>query len=56
MWSALPPSGLARDTQFVPRRVGRTTQIITLIFILWQPSVGTISYIRGVNLRDTRGW
>src|SRR5476651_1494713 len=56
MRSALYLSGQARGARFVPGRAGRAAQIITLIFMLWQPSVSAMPYIRGVDLRGAHGW
>lgn len=48
MRSALQLFGQARDARSVP---GRAALIVMLIIILWQPPVGAISYIRGVDWR-----
>lgn len=51
MRSALQLFGQARDARSVPGRASRAALIVILIIILWQPSVGAISYIRGVDWR-----
>src|SRR5665647_2773384 len=51
MRSALQLFGQARDARSVPGSASRAALIVILSIILWQPSVGAISYIRGVDWR-----
>lgn len=51
MRSALQLLGQPREERFVPGRAGRTSQIVSVILVMWQPSVSAIPYIEGVDLR-----
>jgi len=62
-WLKVPPYavsnavvGQARNTLFVPGSAGQTAQIVTFIFMLWQPSVSAMPYISSADLRGTHRW